>query len=139
MSADDTSSALADYYARQNLEAPGSLDHFWMPFTANRQFKKAPRLLASASGMYYTTVDGRKLLDAAAGLWCVNIGYGRKDLAEVAYKQMLELPYYNTFFGTTTPPAVLLATTAARSAALSLMMRMLFMRRPRVLLAVGSQ
>ena len=47
-----------------------------------------------------------KILDAFAGLWCVNVGYGRKELADVAYKQLLELPYYNTFFKTTTPPAV---------------------------------
>ena len=46
-----------------NVPVPNNLEAFWMPFTANRQFKKAPRLLASASGMYYTTVDGRKLLE----------------------------------------------------------------------------
>ena len=49
-------------------------DSFWMPFTANRQFKKAPRLFASAEGMHYTTVDGRKVIDGSAGLWCVNAG-----------------------------------------------------------------
>ncbi len=53
-------------------------DSFWMPFTANRQFKTAPRLFASAEGMHYTTVDGRKVIDGSAGLWCVNAGHGRR-------------------------------------------------------------
>ena len=50
---------------------------FWMPYTANRQFKKAPRLLARAEGMYYWTPEGRKVLDGCAGLWCVNAGHSR--------------------------------------------------------------
>ena len=53
--------------------------------------------------------EGNRILDAMAGLWCVNVGYGRKELAEAAYRQMLELPYYNTFFQTSHPPAVELA------------------------------
>ena len=61
---------------------PLSLAEFWMPFTANRQFKKAPRLLAKASGMHYWDADGRQILDGCAGLWCVNVGYGRKEIAE---------------------------------------------------------
>jgi beta-alanine--pyruvate transaminase len=59
---------------------PQDLDAFWMPFTANRQFKANPRLLARAEGMYYWTPDGRPVLDAASGLWCVNAGHGRKRL-----------------------------------------------------------
>ena len=58
------------------------LDAFWMPFTANRQFKAAPRLLASAQGMYYTTDDGRRCSTAPPGLWCVNAGHGRPEIAE---------------------------------------------------------
>src|ERR1041384_1089806 len=54
---------------------------FWMPFTANRQFKKAPRLLARAEGMYYWTPDGRQVLDGTAGLWCVNAGHCRLKIA----------------------------------------------------------
>jgi beta-alanine--pyruvate transaminase len=57
-----------------------SLEELWMPFTANRAFKRAPRLLASASGMYYTTVDGRRILDGTAGLWCVNAGHCREPI-----------------------------------------------------------
>ena len=58
------------------------LDAFWMPFTANRQFKANPRLLARAKGMYYTTADGREVLDGVAGLWCVNAGHGRREITE---------------------------------------------------------
>ena len=53
------------------------LDAYWMPFTANRQFKQAPRLLARAEGMHYWTPEGRQVLDGVAGLWCVNAGHGR--------------------------------------------------------------
>ena len=60
--------------------AQGDLDAFWMPFTANRQFKANPRLLARAEGMYYWTADGREILDGVAGLWCVNAGHGRREM-----------------------------------------------------------
>lgn len=80
-----------------NVPVPNNLEAFWMPFTANRQFKKAPRLLASASGMYYTTVEGRKLLDAAAGLWCVNAGHGRREIVEAVAAQVGELDYAPAF------------------------------------------
>jgi beta-alanine--pyruvate transaminase len=97
MSADDTSSALADHYARQNLEAPTSLDHFWMPFTANRQFKAKPRLLASASGMYYRDVDGNEVLDATAGLWCCNAGHARPRIVEAVRQQIGTLDFAPNF------------------------------------------
>ena len=54
---------------------PNDLGAFWMPFTANRQFKKSPRLLARAEGMHYWTHDGRQILDGTSGLWCVNAGH----------------------------------------------------------------
>ncbi len=60
------------------------LDSYWMPFTANRQFKASPRLLAGAEGMYYTSDDNRQILDGTAGLWCVNAGHGRREIAEAA-------------------------------------------------------
>ena len=59
-----------------------NLENYWMPFTANRQFKQAPRLLESAKGMYYRDVDGNQVLDATAGLWCVNAGHGRSEITE---------------------------------------------------------
>ncbi len=55
------------------------LSNYWMPFTANRQFKAAHRLLVSAHGMYYTTIEGQKIIDGTAGLWCVNAGHGREN------------------------------------------------------------
>ena len=58
------------------------LEAHWMPFTANRAFKKAPRLLAGAKGMHYITVDGRNIIDAAAGMWCCNAGHNRDTIVE---------------------------------------------------------
>jgi beta-alanine--pyruvate transaminase len=68
-------------------------DSLWMPFTANRQFKAAPRLLVSASGMYYTSHDGQRVLDGTAGLWCVNAGHCRPEIAEAIARQSRELDY----------------------------------------------
>ncbi|WP_154071661.1 aspartate aminotransferase family protein [Bradyrhizobium lablabi] len=68
-----------------------------MPFTANRQFKAEPRLIASAEGMYYTTVDGRKVIDASAGLWCVNAGHGRREIADAVSRQLMTLDYAPSF------------------------------------------
>ena len=73
------------------------LDSFWMPFTANRQFKQTPRLFASAEGMHYTTVDGRKVIDGSAGLWCVNAGHGRRQIAAAVEKQLMGLDFAPSF------------------------------------------
>jgi beta-alanine--pyruvate transaminase len=73
------------------------LDSFWMPFTANRQFKETPRLFASAQGMYYTSVDGRKVIDSSAGLWCVNAGHGRKQIAAAVERQLMTLDFAPSF------------------------------------------
>jgi beta-alanine--pyruvate transaminase len=77
--------------ARQDLEA------LWMPFTANRQFKSKPRMLARAEGMHYWTPDGRKILDGVAGLWCVNAGHGRKEITEAVTKQLATMEYAPPF------------------------------------------
>ncbi|MBH0237571.1 aspartate aminotransferase family protein [Methylobrevis albus] len=74
-----------------------NLDAFWMPFTANRQFKQDPRLLVSAKGMYYTSSDGRKVLDGTAGLWCVNAGHARPKIVEAVANQIGELDYAPAF------------------------------------------
>ena len=74
-----------------------SMDAWWMPFTANRQFKASPRLLAKAEGMYYQTPEGRQILDGAAGLWCVNAGHGRRSIADAVHKALLELDYAPPF------------------------------------------
>ena len=76
---------------------PKDLDAFWMPFTANRQFKAAPRLLSRAEGMYYWTPEGRQVLDAAAGLWCVNAGHGRKEITEAVARQIATMDYAPPF------------------------------------------
>ena len=68
-----------------------------MPFTANRQFKEAPRLFASAEGMHYTTVDGRKVIDGSAGLWCVNAGHGRSQIAAAVERQLMNLDFAPSF------------------------------------------
>ena len=73
------------------------LEAFWMPFTANRQFKANPRLLARAEGMHYWTPDGRQVLDAVAGLWCVNAGHGRKEIAEAVSRQIATMEYAPPF------------------------------------------
>ena len=73
------------------------LEAYWMPFTANRQFKDKPRLLARASGMYYETPEGRKILDGAAGLWCVNAGHGRKEITDAVARQLEVMDYAPAF------------------------------------------
>ncbi|MBD9446364.1 aspartate aminotransferase family protein [Rhizobium sp. RHZ01] len=80
-----------------NISNRPSLDNFWMPFTANRQFKTAPRLLASAEGMYYTDIDGNKVLDGTAGLWCVNAGHGRQRIADAVARQLQTMDFAPTF------------------------------------------
>ena len=78
---------------------PATLEQsaFFMPFSMNRQFKKAPRLLARAEGMYYYTPDGRKLIDGTSGLWCVNAGHCRKPIVEAVQRQVAELDFAPAF------------------------------------------
>ncbi|CCF20124.1 Omega-amino acid--pyruvate aminotransferase [Pseudorhizobium banfieldiae] len=76
---------------------PNDLRAFWMPFTANRQFKKEPRLFVGAKDMHYTTHDGRQVLDATAGLWCVNAGHCRPKITEAIREQAGELDYAPAF------------------------------------------
>ena len=78
-------------------KVPNDLSAFWMPFTANRQFKKAPRLLAGAKDMHYQTVDGREILDGTAGLWCCNAGHCRPRITEAIQQQAAELDYAPAF------------------------------------------
>ena len=70
---------------------------FFMPFSMNRQFKKAPRLLARAEGMYYYTPEGRKILDGTSGLWCVNAGHCRKRIVEAVQKAVATLDFAPPF------------------------------------------
>ncbi|MFT5592418.1 MAG: putrescine aminotransferase [Oceanicoccus sp.] len=89
-------------------------NHHLHPFTNTGALNaKGARIIEKAEGVYIWDSEGKKLLDGMAGLWCVNMGYGRKELADVAYKQMQELPYYNTFFQTSHQPATELAKEIA--------------------------
>src|SRR5688500_1854217 len=79
------------------LGVPDRTDAFWMPFTANRQFKAGPRLLASAEGMHYRTPEGREILDGTAGLWCCNAGHARPKIVEAIARQAATLDFAPTF------------------------------------------
>lgn len=74
-----------------------NMDAYWMPFTANRQFKANPRILVSAKDMHFTSDDNRSILDGTAGLWCVNAGHGRETIAEAVKQQVLRLDYAPAF------------------------------------------
>ncbi len=88
--------------------------HHLHPFTDSAALnKKGARIITRAEGVYLTDSEGQTLLDGMSGLWCVNIGYGRAELAEAAKRQMLQLPYYNTFFQTSHPPVLELAARIA--------------------------
>jgi beta-alanine--pyruvate transaminase len=86
---------------RQAMNEPrvktNNLEAYWMPFTANRQFKSAPRIMVGAEGMYYRSSDGRKILDGTAGLWCCNAGHARPKIVEAIAKQVQELDYAPAF------------------------------------------
>ena len=88
--------------------------HYLHPFTDFKSLaNKGSRVIVSADNIYLRDSDGHRILDAMSGLWCVNVGYGRKELIEAATKQMTELPFYNSFFQTATPPAIELAELLA--------------------------
>lgn len=91
--------------------------HFLHPFTDFKDLaSRGARVITHADGIYVWDSEGHKILDAMSGLWCVNVGYGRKALADAAHAQMMTLPYYNSFFQTTNVPAVQLATRLTRLA-----------------------
>lgn len=91
--------------------------HHMHPFTANTALgQKGARIITRAEGVWLTDSDGHRIIDGMAGLWCVNVGYARKDMAAAAARQMEELPYYNTFFQTSHVPAIALAARIAELA-----------------------
>jgi putrescine---pyruvate transaminase len=88
--------------------------HHMHPFTAGAELNaRGARVITQAKGVTLTDSDGNEIFDAMAGLWCVNIGYGREELAQVAARQMNQLPYYNTFFQTTHVPVIALSKRLA--------------------------
>jgi len=83
--------------APQTAAIPNDLEPYWMPFTANRAFKRAPRLISRAKGMHYFTPDGRKLIDGSSGLWCTNAGHNRDPIVAAIQAQAAELDYASAF------------------------------------------
>ncbi|WP_321911642.1 aspartate aminotransferase family protein [Paraburkholderia sp. J11-2] len=89
--------------------------HHIHPFSDMGSLNKAgSRVIVKAKGVYLWDSEGNQIIDGMAGLWCVNVGYGRKELADAAYEQMQELPFYNTFFKTTHPPVIELSALLAQ-------------------------
>jgi beta-alanine--pyruvate transaminase len=86
-----------ELYEAQATRTPGAMDAFWMPFSANRQFKKHPRMLVGAKDMHYRSDDGREILDGTAGLWCCNAGHGRKRIVEAVQRQVATMDFAPTF------------------------------------------
>ena len=96
---------MANYNTQQLQDIDGQ--HHIHPFTDHKALmEKGTRIITHADGVYLWDSDGNKILDGMAGLWCVNVGYGRQELVDAATNQMQELPYYNNFFQTTHPPAI---------------------------------
>ena len=96
---------MASYNTQQLQDIDGQ--HHIHPFTDHKALmEKGARIITHADGVYLWDSDGNKILDGMAGLWCVNVGYGRQELVDAATNQMQELPYYNNFFQTTHPPAI---------------------------------
>ncbi len=94
----------------QSLDA----SHHLHPFTDTKALNaKGSRMITRADGVYLWDSDGNRLVDGMAGLWCVNIGYGRREIADAVHRQLLQLPYYNTFFQTSHPPAAELGRVLA--------------------------
>ncbi|MCT8161400.1 aspartate aminotransferase family protein [Pseudoruegeria sp. SHC-113] len=107
---------ISNHLPTEELQALDAAHHMH-PFTAGAQLaKKGARVITRATGVTLTDSNGIEILDGMAGLWCVNVGYGRDSIAEVAARQLKELPYYNTFFQTTHVPAIALAQRLAELA-----------------------
>src|SRR5256886_921484 len=83
--------------AGASVAVPNDLEAYWLPFTANRAFKKAPRLIARAKDMHYFTPEGRAVLDGCAGLWCTNAGHNREPIVRAIQQQAAELDYAPAF------------------------------------------
>ena len=100
---------MSDTYPLSNLAAIDAAHHLH-PFSDMKKLNAdGTRIIQRGEGVYIWDNQGKKYLDGFAGLWCVNVGYGRKEIADAVMRQMNELPYYNTFFGTTSIPTTLLS------------------------------
>jgi putrescine aminotransferase len=109
-------STITNHLPTAELQALDAAHHMH-PFTTNDDLSaKGARVITRAKGVYLTDSDGNEILDAMAGLWCVNLGYGRTEMGAVAARQMNELPYYNTFFQTSHAPVIALSAELAKLA-----------------------
>jgi putrescine aminotransferase len=109
-------STITNHMPTAELQALDAAHHLH-PFTTGKELAdKGARVITRAKGVFLTDSEGNEILDAMAGLWCVNIGYGRTEMGKVAARQMSELPYYNTFFQTTHVPGIALARELAKLA-----------------------
>lgn len=109
-------STITNHLPTAELQALDAAHHMH-PFTTGDDLAaKGARIITRAKGVYLTDSDGHEILDAMAGLWCVNLGYGRPEMGQVAARQMNELPYYNTFFQTTHVPVIALSAELAKLA-----------------------
>ena len=108
--------ALSNHQPTAELQALDAAHHMH-PFTAGKELEeKGVLIMKSAKGVTLTDTEGKSYIDAMSGLWCVNIGYGRDELADAAARQMRELPYYNTFFQTSHTPVIQLSAKLAELA-----------------------
>jgi len=117
--ADETARTQARQHASRSTAEYRALDaaHHLHPFSDMGSLNRnGSRVIVKAQGVYLWDSDGNRIIDGMAGLWCVNVGYGREELADAAYRQMRELPYYNTFFKTTHPPVIELSALLAELA-----------------------
>ena len=105
--------AITNHLPTAELQALDAAHHMHPFTTGNELAERGARIITRAKGVYLTDSEGNEILDGMAGLWCVNIGYGRDELADVAARQMRELPYYNTFFMTSHAPVIALAKEIA--------------------------
>ncbi len=105
--------SLDNHPSTEDMQALDAAHHLHPFSDTNALNARGARVITKAKGVFLTDSDGNELLDAMAGLWCVNIGYGRDELADAAARQMRQLPYYNTFFMTTHPPVVELSARIA--------------------------
>ncbi|MEP2029481.1 MAG: aspartate aminotransferase family protein [Paracoccaceae bacterium] len=109
-------SAITNHMPTAELQALDAAHHIHPFSTQDELATKGVRVITRANGVWLTDSEGNEILDGMAGLWCVNIGYGRSEMADVAARQMRELPYYNTFFQTTHVPAIALSQKLAELA-----------------------
>jgi putrescine---pyruvate transaminase len=119
MNLSDTANIVRKQIDTRQIQALDSA-HYLHPFTDHKDLStRGSRIITKAEGIYVWDSEGAKILDGMSGLWCVNAGYGRREIADAAYQQMMTLPFYNSFFQTTNVPAVQLATKLAELTAKS--------------------